>query len=67
MRTLLGISIASVIAVTVWWTFPTKAKQQIDTVSIDPVSMMATTTNAPLDPQYDHGFVFLPPEAQYNQ
>jgi hypothetical protein len=67
MRTLLGISIASVIAVTVWWTFPTKAKQQIDAVSIDPHSMMATTTTVPLDPQYDHGFVFLPPEAQYNQ
>jgi hypothetical protein len=67
MRTLLGISIASVIAVTVWWTFPTKAKQQFGTVSIDPVSMMATTTNLPNDPQYDHGFVFLPPEAQYNQ
>ena len=62
MRTLLGISIASVIAVTVWWTFPTKAKQQIDTVSIDPVSMMAPMTNMPVDPQWDHGFVFLPPE-----
>ena len=66
MRTLLGISIAVVIAVTVWWTFPTKAKQQIDDVSIDPLSMMAPMTNMPVDPQYDHGFVFLPPEA-HNQ
>ena len=47
MRTILGISIASVIAVTVWWTFPTKAKQQIDTVSIDPLSMMTTVTKCP--------------------
>ena len=38
MRTLLGISIATVIAVTVWWTLPIHAKQQFGTVSIDPLS-----------------------------
>ena len=35
MRTLLGISVAAVIAAFVWSNLPTQAKQQIDGVSID--------------------------------
>jgi hypothetical protein len=46
MRTLLlGISIATVIALTVWMNFPTQAKQQHDSVSIDPLAMTGTVTN----------------------
>jgi hypothetical protein len=67
MRALLGIIIAAVIAATVWWSLPTHATQQYGSVSVDPVSMMTTTTNLPLAPQYDQGTVFLSPEAQYNQ
>ncbi|MGC2825039.1 MAG: hypothetical protein WA322_12530 [Pseudolabrys sp.] len=58
MRTLLGISIATVIAVTVWWTLPIHAKQQFGTVSIDPLSMTDTVTNLLPEVHYDHGFVF---------
>ena len=36
MRTLLGISIATIIALTVWTNLPTQAKQRFDGVSIDP-------------------------------
>jgi hypothetical protein len=66
MRTLLGISIATVIAVTIWWTLPIHAKQQYGTVSIDPLSMTATTTNLLPEVQYDQGTVFLPPGVHYN-
>ena len=62
MRTLLGISIATVIAVTVWWTLPIHAKQQFGTGSIDPLSMTDTVTNLLPEVHYDHGFVF--PEQQ---
>jgi hypothetical protein len=58
MRTLLGISIATVIAVTVWWTLPIHAKQQFGAVSIDPLSMTDTVTNLLPEVHYDHGFVF---------
>jgi hypothetical protein len=66
MRTLLGISIAAVIAVTVWLTVPIHAKQQFGTVSIDPSGMTATTTNMLPEVQYDQGTVFLPPGVHYN-
>jgi hypothetical protein len=55
MRTLLGISIATVIALTVWTNLPTQAKQQHDAVSI-------TVTNLLPEVHYDHGFIF--PEQQ---
>ena len=58
MRALLGISIAAVVAVTVWWSLPTHATQQYSDVSIDALGMMVTTTNLPRDPVYDQGTVF---------
>jgi len=64
MRALLGIFIAAVVAITVWWSLPTHATQQYSDVSIDPLGMMLTTTNLPRDPVYDQGTVFLSPEAQ---
>jgi len=62
MRTLLGISIVAVIAVTVWSNLPTQAKQQYDAVSIDPLALTGTVTNLLPEVHYDHGFVF--PEQQ---
>jgi len=62
MRTLLGISIVAVIAVTVWSNLPTQAKQQNDAVSIDPLALTGTVTNLLPEVHYDHGFVF--PEQQ---
>ena len=67
MRALLAISIAAVVAVTVWSSLPTHATQEYSEISIDPIGMMATTTNLPRAPLYDQGTVFLSPEAQYNQ
>ena len=61
--TLLGISIATVIALTVWANLPTQAKQQHhDGVSIDPSAMTGTVTNLLPEVHYDHGFIF--PEEQ---
>jgi hypothetical protein len=51
MRFLLGIAIATVIAATVWSSFPTVAKQH-NTVSIDPAGMTTSTTNLPTE-QFD--------------
>jgi len=65
MRILCGITIAVVLAVGAWWTFPTQAKQ-INSISMDPVGMMTTTTNLPTDPEYDQGTVFLPAGVPYN-
>ena len=62
MRTLLGISVSAVIALTVWTNLPTQAKQQYDAVSIDPLAMTDTVTNLLPEVHYDHGFVF--PEQQ---
>jgi hypothetical protein len=62
MRTLLGISVAAVIAAFVWSNLPTQAKQQHDAVSIDPTTMTGTVTNLLPEVHYDHGFVF--PEQQ---
>ncbi|HET9687292.1 MAG TPA: hypothetical protein VFP79_08940 [Pseudolabrys sp.] len=62
MRTLLGISVAAVIAAFVWSNLPTQAKQQFDGVSIDPLAMTDTVTNLLPEVHYDHGFVF--PEQQ---
>jgi hypothetical protein len=62
MRTLLGISLATVIALTVWANLPTQARQQYDAVSIDPLAMTHTVTNLLPEVHYDHGFVF--PEQQ---
>src|SRR5262245_34564374 len=57
MRTLLGISVAAVIAAFVWSNLPTQAKQQIDGVSIDPLTMTGSVTNLLPEVHYDHGFV----------
>jgi hypothetical protein len=65
MRSLLGIAIAAVIAVTVWLTVPIHAKQQYAAVSIDTLGMMATTTNLLPEVEYDQGTVFLPAGLQY--
>jgi len=62
MRTVLGISVAAVIAVIVWSNLPTQAKQQFDGVSIDPLAMTDTVTNLLPEVHYDHGFSF--PEQQ---
>jgi hypothetical protein len=62
MRTLLGISVAAVIAAFVWSNIPTQAKQQHDAVSIDPSTMTGTVTNLLPEVHYDHGFIF--PEQQ---
>ena len=62
MRTLLGISVAAVIAAFVWSNLPTQAKQQYDGVSIDPLTMTGSVTNLLPEVHYDHGFVF--PEQQ---
>jgi hypothetical protein len=62
MRTLLGISVAAVIAAFVWSNLPTQAKQQYDGVSIDPHAMTGTVTNLLPEVHYDHGFIF--PEQQ---
>jgi hypothetical protein len=51
MRFLLGIAIATVIAATVWSSIPTVAKQH-NSVSIDPASMMTSTTSLPTQ-EYD--------------
>jgi hypothetical protein len=59
MRTLFGISIATVIALTI---LPTQAEQQYDAVSIDPFAMTGTVTNLLPEVHYDHGFIF--PEQQ---
>lgn len=66
MRSLLGIAIAAVIAVTVWLTVPIHAKQTYGAVSIDTLGMMATTTNLLPEVEYDQGTVFLPAGLQYN-
>ena len=47
MRALLGISVAAVVAVTVWWSLPGHATQQYSEVSINALGMMVTTTNLP--------------------
>jgi hypothetical protein len=62
VRTLLGISVAAVIAAFVWSNLPTQAKQQHDAVSIDPSAMTGTVTNLLPEVHYDHGFIF--PEQQ---
>jgi len=65
MRILYGITIAVVLAVGAWWTFPTQAKQ-FNSISMDPVGMMTTTPNLPVDPECDQGTVFLPAGVHYN-
>ena len=66
MRILCGITIVVVLAVAVWWTFPTHAEQKFNSVSMNPVGMMKNTTGLPTDPQYDQGTVFLPDEVHYD-
>ncbi len=46
MRTLLAITIAAVVAFTAWSTNTTVARQTT-TTSVDPLSMMTTSTNLP--------------------
>jgi hypothetical protein len=65
MRILCGTTIAVVLAVGAWWTIPTHAKQ-FNSISMDPVGMMTTTTNLPVDPECDQGTVFLPPGVHYH-
>ena len=62
MRTVLGICVTTVIAAIVWSNLPTQAKQQFDSVSIDPLAMTDTVTNLLPEVHYDHGFIF--PEQQ---
>ena len=62
MRTLLGISVAAVIAAFVWSNIPTQANPKHDAVSIDPSTMTGTVTNLLPEVHYDHGFIF--PEQQ---
>ena len=65
MRILCGTTIAVVLAVGTWWTFPTHAKQ-FNSISMDPVGMMTTTTNLPVEPECDQGTIFLPAGVHYN-
>ena len=65
MRILCGITMAVVLVVGAWWSFPTHAKQ-FNSISMDPVAMMTTTTNLPVDPECDQGTVFLPAGVHYN-
>jgi hypothetical protein len=65
MRTLFGIAIVAVLAFTAWSVSPTVGKTP-STVSIDPLSMMTTTTNLLPEVQYDQGTVFLPDGIHYN-
>ena len=51
MRTLLAITVAAVVAFTAWSTNTTVAKQT-STISVDPLSMMTTSTNLPSE-QFD--------------
>jgi hypothetical protein len=67
MRTFFGIALAVVIAATIWWTLPVKAKQQNHADTMNPLGMMTTTTGLPTDPEYDQGTVFLPPGVHYAQ
>ena len=62
MRILFGIPFAVVLAVGVWWTFPIQAKQQYDAILMDPVGMMSTTTNLPVDSECDQAQFFRLPE-----
>ena len=62
MRTLLGISVAAVIAAFVWSNLPTQAKQQYDAFLSTRSPMTGTVTNLLPEVHYDHGFVF--PEQQ---
>ena len=64
---ILAIAIAFVLAFTIWWTFPTQAKQQFGGVFIDPLVMTRTTTNLLPEVQYDQGTVFLPDGVHYDQ
>jgi len=64
MRILCGITIAVVLVIGAWWSFPTQAKQ--NSISMDPAEMMSTTTNLPTDPEYDQGTVFPPAGVHYN-
>jgi len=66
MRILCGITIAVVLADAVWWTFPTLAKQQFNSMSMNPVGMMTTMSGLPADPEYDQGTIFLPNGVHYN-
>ena len=60
------VTIAVVLAVGAWWSFPSQATQQFNSISMDPVGMMSTTTNLPTDPERDHGTVFPPAGVHYN-
>ncbi|HMF22168.1 MAG TPA: hypothetical protein VKG24_08585 [Pseudolabrys sp.] len=65
MRNLLGITIAVGLAIAVWWTFPTQAKQPYQATSIDPMGLMTSTTNLLPEVEYDQGTVFLPRGVHY--
>ena len=55
---LLGISVATVIALTVWTNLPTQAKQQHDAVSLDPLAMTGTVTNLPQAHYKDYSTIY---------
>ena len=66
MRMLCGITVVATLVIGAWWSFSSQAKQ-INSISMDPVGMMSTTTNLPTDPEYDQGTVFLPNGVHYNE
>ncbi|HMF25946.1 MAG TPA: hypothetical protein VKG24_28005 [Pseudolabrys sp.] len=65
MRKLFGITIVVGLAIAVWCTLPTHAKQPYHATSIDPMGMMTTTTNLLPEVEYDQGTVFLPRGVHY--
>jgi len=60
-----SITVTVVVAVAVWWTFPTQAKQRYQGTSIDTFGMMTTATNLLPEVQCDQGTIFLPDGVHY--
>ena len=58
MRTILAVAFAALVAVTIWWTFPTHARPRFDAVSVDPLNMTITTSNLPHTEYYDQSTIF---------
>jgi len=57
MRILLGIAIVAVVAFTAWSVQPTVGKTP-STVSLDPLGMIATTTNLPQAHYHDYSTIY---------
>ena len=65
MRKLLGITCAGGIAIALWFSLPSHAKQPYHATTIDPMGLMTTTTNLLPEVEYDQGTVFLPKGVHY--